>query len=238
MARNNVSENFEACYLKENCARKAFANKEQLEKLMNTPDFKRCVKYIANMTFKKNRSILLHHGFDHDDVTNIVRVLAMQFVNNPFEGKTKKDTYYILMNFMMQRVETFMLFLNRKFRISERKSDISIEDAVINWADQSIDLPGEEVEEQEEYVSKHMQKAKALESKVSELKTKIMRLKLELNIDAHADKLAYMATSKMVDFGVRKKARSICRKNGIDYIAWASKQVNDLDANESDFILE
>lgn len=237
--RNNVLENFEACYLKSNCARKAFANKAALQKLMAESDFERCVRYIANLTFNKNRHTLLRHGFDHEDIVNISRVFGMQFVNNKFEGKTKKDTYYILMRFISQKIESFMLFMDRKFRISERHADVSIEDALgMDVYKSEISMPEEIVPFEDEYESKTMRKLAMIKGEIEALKSSIMRFRLMSDIGSYSGRLAEIATSKLVEFSVRKKARSLCKKNGIDYIAWARQQIETRKLNESDFILK
>jgi hypothetical protein len=234
--RNNVIDNFEAVYLKANCAKKAFANTAALSKLTAEADFEKCVRYIANLTFNKNRSTLLRHGFDHDDMVNISRVFGMQFVNNTFEGETKKDTYYILMRFISQKMETFMVCMNRKFRISERHADISLEDVMSMDVYQSEQpMPDEVLEEEDE--SKAMKKLSTLQSDLEDLKSSVMRLRLQSNIGAYSERLSEIATSKLVEFSVRKKARSVCKKNGIDYIAWAKAQIRTKNLSEGDFIL-
>lgn len=240
MKRNNVTDNFEECYLRINCAKKAFANKEQLAALMADADFEKCVRYIANLTFNKNRSTLLRHGFDHEDVVNIARVFAMQFVNNKFEGETKRDTYYILMRFISQKMETFMLFMDRKFRISERHSDVSLEDATDMDLYKGEAPISEEVipDDDDEFESRVARKVTSLQAEIDRFRTSIMKFKLGANIGQYSDRLAEIATSKLVEFSVRKKARSMCKKNGIDYIAWAKEQIRVRNLNEGDFILK
>lgn len=235
--RNNVLENFESCYLRENCARKAFANTEAVKRLMGTGDFERCVRYIANITFNKNKNTLLRHGFDHDDIVNVSRVFAMQFVNNEFEGDTKKDTYYILMRFISQKFETFMLFLNRKFRISERHAEVSLEDTIemdIYNGAQPVDVIEDEDEPER---SKTVKKLDLIAREIGEFKTDIMRARLKSDINSYASRLSEIATSKSVEFAVRKKARRVCKENGIDYLAWARAQIKARKLSESDFVL-
>jgi hypothetical protein len=233
MSRNNVIENFEACYLRENMCKKAFQKKKSVSKLMSENDFNRCVKYITNNTFKKNKSILLRHGFDYDDMLSIVTIIGIQFINNPFVGKTKKDTYYILMRFINQKMETFFLFLDRKFRIKERYDDLSLEDifpADVYHGEYPI-VSAEIGQDDESDLSPNI-------TPKNENKFKGMKEKLLTNLDLYSDDLARLATSKHVEYDVRKKAKSICKQNSIDYIAWAKSLIkkNFLDAN--DFVLE
>lgn len=236
--RNNVLDNFELCYLKANCARKAFANQAALKRLMDTPDFERCVRYIANITFNKNKHTLMRHGFDHDDMVNVSRVFAMQFVNNEFTGETKKDTYYILMRFISQRMETFMLFLNRKFRISERHAEVSLEDTIEMDVYRGAE-PTDTVEDvADEDKSKIVKKLDGIAREIENFKSAILRARLKSDIGSHANRLSEIATSKNVEFAVRKKARRVCKENGIDYVAWAKVQIQVRNLNESDFVLE
>lgn len=235
--RNNVLENFESCYLRENCARRAFANPEAIARLTAQADFERCVRYIANVTFNKNKSTLLRHGFDHEDMVNVSRIFAMQFVNNEFEGETKEDTFRILMRFISQKFETFFLFLNRKFRISERHAEVSIEDMI----DMEVYVgapPTEEMLESEDHQTKIGKKLDSVRKEISKFKSKVLRSRLDMNIDLYADRLAEIATSKQVEFAVRKKARRVCKEKGIDFIAWANRQIEARNLNESDFVLE
>jgi hypothetical protein len=228
--RNRVTDEFEQCYLKQNCAKKAFANQDKINQLLASPDFNRCVKYIANLTFTKNESTLLRHGFDKEDITSVVMTLALQFVNHSFEGKTKKDTYYVLMRFINQRVETFMIFLERKFRIDERFQEESWSEACSNIG--TISDMGEDTHE--EIISPKIEK---IQKSLDKLTYRVMKAELTGNISKYADRLAEIATSKSVDYNVRKKARSICKKNGIDYISWAKTKIEDSHVDPHNFTL-
>lgn len=232
--RNNVLENFEACYLRENCARKAFANPEAIRRLTSSSDFERCVRYIANISYNRNKNALLRHGFDHEDMVSVARILAMQFVNNEFKGETKKDTYYILMRFISQKMETFFLFLNRKFRISERYSDVNMDDVTNMEAYMGTPMSSDDYDED----SRIMHKLALLKAEIEKFRSDILRLRLKENIGAHADRLAEIATSKSVEFSVRKRARRMCKENGIDYLGWAKVQIKTKNMEESDLALE
>lgn len=240
--RNNVQDNFEEVYLRINMARKAFANPEAVSKLMSDPDFERCVRHVANLTFRKNSAVLLRHGFDGEDMISIARTIGVQFVNNKFDGG-RKDRAYILMRFISQKMENFMIFLDRKFRINERHADVYLEEAGRSGgmaADALLVYQGERIPSPllgDEPSSVHV-KISNLKGEVSRLKSMIMQSRLNHGIDLHADRLAEIATSKLVDFSVRKRARHVCRKNGIDYVQWAMNQIRANDLNEGDFILK
>jgi hypothetical protein len=234
-SRNSVFEQFEACYLKENCARKAFSNPDALQKLVSKPDFERVVKYMANLTFNKNQNTLLKHGFDYDDMVSVIRILAMQFVNHPFEAKTRKDQYYVLMHFINQRLDTFYIFMNRKFRIPETYLELNLEDVFENHPYKGDYPISATVEEEDPETEVPM----ILESESERIiKRNQMRSKLEANLPEFKGKLAEIATSKVVEFKVRKKARMMCQKYGIDYLTWARAQIKSRNLNENDFVLE
>jgi hypothetical protein len=233
MNRNNPHDNFEACYLKENMAKKAFANSVEVSKLLVDKDFERCMRYVTKIIFAKNREVLMKHGFDYDDMLNIIKVLGVQFVNHPFEGETPKDTSYILLRHTMQRVGTFFQFLNRKFRIGERHLDLNLDDVFFN------DPMGEQEDYPiADYVPDDTQPEFFESKEERRVKLDAMRENLEENIDQYRDRLAEMATSKLVEYSVRKKAREMCRKYGIDYLNWAKGQIAARNLNSTDFVLE
>jgi len=238
MSRKNVQDHFEEVYLRANCARKAFANTEEVNKLLANPMFERCVKYVANAEFKKNHAVLLRHGFGADDMINIVRILGLQFVNNKFVGDTEKDTSYVLMRFMNQKLESFMLFLDRKFRVNERRPDVYLEDQPASFQGNVMfdEVLPEEPEVEEE--SKARQRLNAFRESIDNMKTALMRVQLSNGMIDYRGRLSEIATSKSVDFNARKKARSLCKKNGIDYVAWAKSEIESKKLNESEFALE
>lgn len=239
MNRNNPHDNFEACYLKANCARKAFANTTAIQDLLSSRDFDRCMSYVAKIIFVKNKDVLMKTGFDYEDMLNVVKVLGLQFVNHPFVGKTPKDTSYVLMRHTMQRISTFFQFLNRKFRISERHLEINFEDmeqATDGWEESVPDAVFDS--EFTIFESDLDPEQKMIQEQVRQDKLQEMRSRLTDNLDEYKDKLSEIATSKIAAYPVRKKARDICRKNGIDYVGWAKQQIAARNLNAVDFVLE
>jgi hypothetical protein len=236
MSRNNVSDHFEACYLKENQARKAFANTEAISVLLASPDFDRCTKYMANLVFSQNESVLLAHGFNYDDVLSVVRTLGLQLVNSKFKPRTPKDLSYILMRHVEQRINTFFLFLDRKFKFTENYLDVHTGDAALNGERAGRRMIGDfpaplPIDDEDEVIP--VRKI----DKTRKTKTNAMRKELNDNIEKYRDKLAYLATSKVVDFEVRKKARKLCRKHNIEYVAWAKERIASGRLSEVDFVL-
>jgi len=230
MTRNNISDNFEACYLRENSARKAFANAASKD-LMADKEFDKCVNYITKMTFSTNRDMLMRHGFDFEDMLSVVRVLGLQFVNSEFDARSKKDYYYVMMHGINQKLTNFYGFLDRKFRISESHLDLSLDDVFSSFIADGKDYPIEAplaVEEESAPEPLWVRKARRQN----------LRSILEENIGDYADKLSELATLKLTEFEIRKKARSICKKHGIDYIAWARNQIETRNLSTHDFVLD
>lgn len=48
----------------------------------------------------------------------------------------------------------------------------------------------------------------------------------------YADQLSYYATYKGVPYDVRRAARNICKRHGIDFVAWVKGHVNSVDGDE------
>jgi len=55
--------------------------------------------------------------------------------------------------------------------------------------------------------------------------TKIQLKELKINPDKYRDILAYFATTRLVDYVTRRKARNFCDKSDINYIEWAKDQI-------------
>ena len=232
MSKNSVFEQFELCYLKSNAARRAFEKKDEVALLMADKNFKKCVRYIAHSSFIKNKHKLIKHGFGLDDMMSVVQILGLQFVNHPFKGDTERDTSYIMMRFMNQRMMSFYTFLDRKFRIPESYPDMSLEDVGqwVNTLSHKTYVESAAVEDLDDL-------PEMAESKL-ERNSKLVKLRKAFNPSEHSDKLAELATLKAVEHAVRKRARSICRKHGIDYISWAHSQIAEKELDPVDFVLE
>jgi len=139
-----------------------------------------------------------------------------------------------MMRFISQKTEAFFMFLNRKFRINESYLDIHLESGMTD----EFGLPNlpnymasQDMTEEDEQVT--------IQETAKERRDRIesMRKDLSENINIHIPRLCELATSKIVDFQVRKKARQLCKKNNIDYIAWAKNQIESRNLNEANFVL-
>lgn len=230
MTRNNVSDNFEACYLRENPARRAFAN-EEANAMLADREFQKCSKHIANLTFQANKHTLTRYGFDFDDMLSIVQILGLQFLNSEFDGKTKKDYYYVMMHGINQKLANFYDFLDRKFRIRENHLDLSLDEVYDSFLKDGKDYPIEApipLAEESTPEPGWVRKARRQQ----------LRAILEENLDDYRDKLSELATLKLTEYDIRKKARSICKKHGIDYIGWAKSQIKERNLSTHDFVLD
>ena len=240
--RNSVFKDFEAVYLRAKCAKKAFINKDEVAKLTMSPQFEKCSRHIARKTFLKNKDMLLKHGFDIDDMTNIARVFAIESLNYPFEGKTEKDNRYIFLKYINGKMDTFLLSVRRRFFIKESHIELSLDEVFKAKSGEDredlvyaniqaytpFEYPGLDDEELGVYVSKE---------DVTK-KYKLLRKELHGNIEKYSDRLAELATSKITEFQARKKARTLCKTYGIDYNAWALKQILNNKLDRHDLILE
>jgi hypothetical protein len=263
-------DNFEAVYLKNNSLKKAFANenKEKIEALRTRKDFNRCIKFLSKNVFIKNRSDLLNLGFDYDDMYNICLTFGLAFATEDLSNfKTDKDLYYVLMRYVNQRLESFLITLDRKFHYKESYTDVSIESIGMNNLDLNLGPSSNDNSDEMEIMNTEYDKlyilfeksegldkkrlAKELARKKTDIdkleytkqsiskmsKQKLNNYKKELNENVHnySEKLAYLATYKKVEHSVRKKARLLCKKSGINYTEIMNKLIESRNLNRVDY---
>lgn len=95
------------------------------------------------------------------------------------------------------------------------------------------------------YTSRAIRERKAILSKIrkestarkkmdAEL-TSRLRAKLMSDPSKHKDQLCYYATSKHIGKDMRNKARSLCKKCGIDYIGWLKEKSIGIDFDTNQF---
>lgn len=222
--RNKVGDNYEECYLRISALEQALKAKEKYSHMLDDPDFKRVVMFITRNTFKKNESKLVRHGFDIDDMKHIITLFGIMFMNSKNTGPTPKDRYYLMMRFMNQKLETFYTFMDRKFTIKESFGESSFDEKIFS------------VPAQDFYESKD--ETEIVDTKMSKKTKRLLKKELEQNIDEYADELQRIATSKYVDYNLRKAARNMCKKNNLNYIQWAESLINKNNLDRNDFVLE
>jgi hypothetical protein len=144
------------------------------------------------------------------------------------------------MRFLNQKIETFFLFLERKFRYSEKIETVNI-DVLPKYVQNTLKCEPDPCPDI--YAPK---KRKHKEKAVKEIKPikmtghEIIFFKnlLYTNIDLYKDKLSEIATSPFVDYALRKKARTVCKQFKIDYIQWANDKIQSESLELNRFMLE
>lgn len=127
--RPSGREEFERVYLRENQIKRSLQNlsSAEVDDHLKNKEFIKTTAYIARKTFYKNKSFLLSHGFEQEDLESISQIYGLSFLSSNFGNKTGKDKYYLMMRYINQRFEAFFLFFNRKFDISIKIPEVSIE---------------------------------------------------------------------------------------------------------------
>lgn len=226
--RNSILTDFESVYLRSNCARKAFSKTEQVKRLMKQPFFEKGVRYIAKISFRNNKELLLSHGFALEDLTNIIRVFALESLNYEFKSGNQKDDHYIFMKYIQGKLHSFYLSVGRKFHTKESHLEMRLPSYETLEASKDHTYNPHENTDPGVFISQ----------RTISKKYKPFKKELYDNIQQYSDRLAELATSKITDFQARKKARSICKLHGIDYTAWAMKQILNNKLDRHDLILE
>lgn len=224
--KNNVKDSFELCYLRSRAAKSAFDKKDKVNELLHQPFFEKAVQISSKEVYRKSENSLNHFGYFLEDVKSIARVYGLQFANHEFSNKKNSDLTIPLTKFIIQRLNTFITLLNRKFETNEFS---------ISGTDTSLMLdmvPDESLSplKNEEIVVLETEKT----NKASKKETKALSKKIQKNIDLYAPRLAELATSKHTGYFIRKKARSICKKCGINYLEITLDKIkkHNLDPNQ------
>jgi hypothetical protein len=136
-----------------------------------------------------------------------------------------------MMHGINQKLAYFYDFLDRKFRIRENHLDLSLDEVYDSFLKDGKDYPIETpIPLAEESTPEPVWVRKARRQQLRSI--------LEENLDDYRDKLSELATLKLTEYDIRKKARSICKKHGIDYIAWAKSQIKERNLSTHDFVLD
>jgi hypothetical protein len=223
--KNNVKDSFELCYLRSRAAKSAFDKKDKINVLLQQPFFEKAVQVASKEVYRKAENSLNHFGYFLEDIRSIARVYGLQFANHEFSNKKNSDLTIPLTKFIIQRLNTFITLLNRKFETNEfsiSNTDTSLlldivpDDSLSPIKDDDVVI------------------LEPVKTKNSKKETKALSKKIQKNIDLYAPRLAELATSKHTGYFIRKKARSICKKCGINYleITLAKIKKHNLDPNQ------
>ena len=281
--RYSLSDNFEEIYLRERTLKRFIANGDL--KLIAEKETAKVIEHLTDRQMAVYGKILSWNGFDREDIRSIVMTFCLCFtgIEKLANAKSKKDYYYLMMNFVNQRMEYFISCVMRKFQISdvvnynvagthavgssqeefigmvaeehrepgpaEEESEMTLPENISYLEDQLevIKLRFTEAEEAgkkdqavqlkdaigrmmtviQSYREEHNESVQADRALSADLKKRLAD-----NPKAHSEKLCYYATYKGIPYDVRRAARNVCRRHGIDYISWAKSRVGQPGSNE------
>jgi hypothetical protein len=217
--RRNLSDDFEEVYLRYNMVQKYMPQADC--DLLSDPQFNRVVSYMTNRYFSIYRDLFSTYGFEFDDLRSIVSVFGLTYWGHVKPPARNKDSFTIMMRYIGQRMQNLVKWVARKFGVDEamvftmdKFDKVAEMSAYTEYSD-----PKEDSEE-EVVVYKTKHKDKMLVA---------MREKIAKEPSLYAEQLCHYATTKHVARDVRKKARDLCKRYGIDYLAWLrdkSKNLN------------
>lgn len=256
--KRNLSEDFEAIYLRFNMCKKHIPNADHAE--LDKPDFKKAVKYMASKYYMKHKDLFAVHGFEYEDILSIATVFGLTYmgidveISDPRNGRAK---YLIMMRYISQRMNNLVKWIAKKFNADDawvmtlekftgavdkysadlsKERDIATEEDLLMAQRDAMDAVnadldrGEDSEEllaQKDLIMGNIKAAKkriAKNNKKRKSLTAKLRKRLAARPKKYREQLCYYATSKHTSKEVRRKARGLCRKYGIDYIEWLKKK--------------
>jgi len=224
--RNSFKRNFENTYLRVNILKRALSlPKERLDDIMADKEFDRITRYMALKVFNRYRDFLLVYGFDLEDILNISRVFGLNFYTSNYTTKIKKEENYLMLRYIGQRLHRFVDWSIKKFGSAMPvKPKIFMEDSdpvdITSLADR---------ETYKDWLSDSILRPDAISGIIEDMKKpkplSELKKKLDDNWQDHKETLAHYATTVYAPSDVRKKARSFCKKYGIDYVGWAKSKI-------------
>lgn len=130
--KNNIANNFEDVYLRSNILKRAVntLSDERIKEIFEDTHFKRCVKYIATNTFRKNSSFFTQHGFMWEDIWAIGKIFGLSFYSDGKTYNSKQDESYLLMRYLNQRFQRFCIWSHKKFGAQEKISESTVDESV------------------------------------------------------------------------------------------------------------
>lgn len=119
---NTLKNDFEKLYLRFNITKRALnaLSQERVNEILQNTDFRRCTKYIANCVFAKHRIFLTSHGFWKEDMESIAQIFGINFYLYNVKADTKKGENTLLMRYVSQRFQNFIIWGRRKFGMEEK----------------------------------------------------------------------------------------------------------------------
>jgi hypothetical protein len=229
LKRFNLKDSFESVYLRESTYRNVTEKDKQVAYL-DRDVFNIC-RIQANKAFLNSVEVFQSSGFDAQDCYTISLFWAINFQTTKGINASPEVRRKFLGHYIKKKFYTMLQFLNRKFQTNERPFL-----GLVGGTDELEVLPNGYLHDYSNIATPEeiliaASNIEAAEHENQEPKAqrqkqlKVSRLRLEKNIDQYAPALCHYATSKIAHYAVRKKARSFCKKYGIDYKTWAIKKI-------------
>jgi len=225
--RNSFKRSFENIYLRSNILRRAMTElpRSKIDSIVSDREFQDMTRYVAMRVFNRYRDFLLVYGFEAEDLISMARLFGVNFFISKYEAKTKKDENYLMLRYIGQRFHRFIDWSIKKFGTAmpvrpraeaigeDDDENASLYDEVSyrDWTSTS-NLNTDEINGIMVYMED--------QSPLADL-----RKKLDSDWEKHSESLAHYATTTYTSQEVRRKARSFCRKYGIDYVKWAKAKI-------------
>lgn len=251
VSRRNLSNDFEAMYLRYNMAAKYMSEADK--SILDDPQFKKVVSYMTNYYFNRYRDLMSSNGFEADDLRNVITVFGLTYWGHCKPEARDRKAFTLMMRYMSQKIRTMVRWISRKFGADEvvlvgfRTADSmqraesmlvaqeseSQEDEVQTFSDG--DPYQEMLDAEQEEETRKTDKRTAADKRSSRMLVAAMRRKLEENVEEYSEQLCYYATSKHVAHDVRMRARKFCRQYGIDYAKWLKERADKLGTDMNQF---
>lgn len=256
--KRNISEDFEAIYLRYNMIKKHMPRADKAE--LDKPDFKKAVKYMASKYYGKHRDLFASNGFEYEDILSIVTVFGLTYMGLEVvieDDRNGRAKYLIMMRYISQRMNNLIRWITKKFNTDDawvvtmdkfsgvvdrhsaalyKEIDIASEEDLLVVQQDAMEALNSQLSQDRgnaellaeksdvmtsinktrKQITKKNKKRKSLLSK--------LRKKLDAKPEKYLEQLCYYATTKHTSRDVRRKARGLCRKYGIDYIEWLKKK--------------
>jgi len=148
--KRNIKDDFEKVYLRFQTAERDLSNLKDINKAeLNSKDFIRICKYTASRSFRSNQYVFLSAGYNYEDILSLSKFYGACFLGykDKSEAIDSKRYNYMMLYYIFQRLNRFLEWSIKKFKINEVSSFSDIEDPyILNdaaiYKNQSITIDG------------------------------------------------------------------------------------------------
>lgn len=318
----NLKEDFEAVYLRMRTLKRFMGLADPA--ITGSLDFKKVIKFKSESYWRWGTKIFQPNGFEYEDLESIVTAWSYGFAGIKRGIAPSKELFNHMMKFLDQRFQNMTDWTWKKFGLSERIGQISM-DGQLTIDDEdgrkaieirsASTLPSADFMNYRPFMSQEewfdsrqptkedpqsrlvsaqiaemklcelkentTKKSELIRDQLREIKLRIreirrgerkgpyrlerrtlycrlralqleaatmdakrtqeavqvdcMRARLHQDPIKYKDQLCHYASTKHVQYDVRKKARQICAQYGIDYINWATRQIRELNVPANNF---